>query len=816
VTQALRFPAVLLLLSNFGLSQSITQAVEAPKQARKLLDYAAKLDVDAQLAVAAGQLHAPPDARSMRPRTHSPDTNATTEQLISQRAAASNGIYVDQPKIYDDSLLQQMLGSAQTQLSSLQGFDQSGLTKALGNITGANQQIAALGVSGGVQPPTVTTATSITSSPFTLPSAAAPAPTTSLPSSQAPSASDILNEQLQLTSEIANLRLLLEGSLSDQIMAAPHETFAKPRVTMGFPVVITPAKHYRNAVAVVEVFAETSKANDASANGEPPAITALLPREKSYNVASISDKSLSLGTGIATGLAGVSANFVFGHKQYFIVKDQDTLGLQFEPSTAEVGALAAQGVDPQRLRSFAWQFRPVLGRQFVQAGSRQVFVQLAFPGRGSASVKSFGNIRVRTYWRWIDPKSGVLKDVVPGSLEENPVSPILNYDMRQQYGAVAAFNPSWMEDLGSGKMLIKLEGRLLPGSYLRVGSTIIQPGSAGMPSDLKTTRFVAGMADLATLKTFIISRDGTEYPLKIQRLEGTNSFSVDRRQVKVISLDDATSRLQVPLTNFSSQDIPPILLIGGKVFGYSDAPIERTCKAETRSCLLSIDLPTALLVESPAVTVKALMLDEDGLPPELNRTFNLFPENLEREKLVYLTQDNDSATYLLFGHDLDQVELVWPTVRGGLQPLPQPGTNSPRLLKIPLDFAKNTSNVILRRPAPGDRPFLIEIATPPNLGAPTADAGKAQTPKFQDGILVGADEASIVGDKLDSIATVFFGDQKLKIAEQTPNSIKLRGLAAAGVSAAARTQEITLVPKSGASLQIPLEVVTGKVEVIQK
>jgi hypothetical protein len=458
----------------------------------------------------------------------------------------------------------------------------------------------------------------------------------------------------------------------------------------------------------------------------------------------------------------------------------------------------------------------VLGRQFVQAGSRQVFVQLAYPGRGSASVKSFGNIRVRTYWRWIDPKTGVLRDVVPGSLEENPVSPIVNYDMRQQYGAVAAFNSSWLEDLGSGKMLIKLEGRLLPGSYLRVGSTIIQPGSAGMPSDLKTTRFVAGMADLATLKTFIISRDGTEYPLKIQRLPGTNSFSVDRRHVKVTALDDATSRLQVPLTNFAGQDIPPIVLIGGKVFGYSDAPIERNCTPDTRSCLLSIDLPTALLAESPAVTVKALMLDEDGLPPELNRTFNLFPENLEREKLVYLTQDKDSATYLLFGHDLDQVELVWPTVQGGLQPLPKPGTNSPRLLKIPLDFAKSTSNVILRRPAPGDRPFLVEIAAPPNLSAPSADAGKAQAPKFEDGIMVGADEASIVGDKLDSIANVLFGDQKLKIAEQTPNSIKLRGLAAAGVSAAPKTQEITLVPKSGGSLQIPLEVVTGKVEVIQK
>jgi hypothetical protein len=82
--------------------------------------------------------------------------------------------------------------------------------------------------------------------------------------------------------------------------------------------------------------------------------------------------------------------------------------------------------------------------------------------------------------------------------------------------------------------------------------------------------------------------------------------------------------------------------------------------------------------------------------------------------------------------------------------------------------------------------------------------------------MVGADEASIIGQKLDSIANVLFGAQKLKIAQQTPTLIKLQGLAAAKVSAVPKTQEITLVPKSGLSTQIPLEVVTGKIEVIQK
>ena len=808
MTETHRLPTALLVACTLGFSQSAGPVVETPEKAQKLLSYAEKMEMDAKLAITAGRLHAPPDIHGNRPVG---DTNA--EQLIDQRAASNNGIYVDQPKVYDDALLQQMLGSAQSQLASLQGFDQGTLTRSLGAITGATQQISGFGVSGGVEPPIVTTATETTQSPFTLPSAGAPAPTTALPTSQAPSASDVLNEQLQITSQIANLRLLLEGSLSDQIMTGAHETFAKPRVTLGFPVVITPARRYRNAVAVVEVFAETSRTNDASVGGEPPSITALLPQEKTYNVASISDKSLSLGTGIASGLAGVSATFLWGHKQYFIVKDQDTLGVQFEPSEAEKALLASQGVDTQRLRSFSWQFRPVLGRNFVEAGSRQVFVQLAFPGRDSVSVKSFGQIRVRTYWRRVDPKTGVLREVVPGSLAENAVNPIPNYDMRQEYGAVAAFNPTWMEDLGTGRMLIKLQGRLLPGTYLRVGSTIIQPGANGLPADLKTTRFVASIADLATLKTFIISRDGTEYPLKIQRGAG-NNFTVDRSLVTVNELDNGTSLLRVPIRNFdASQDVPPVMVIGAKVYGYSDAPIERDCSSTTNSCVLSVTLPSGLLTSNPVVRLNALMVDDDGIAPEM-RTLNLFPDKLEQEKLVYLTQDKDSATYLLFGHNLSELEVVWPPASSGAQVLTPTGADSPKLVKMPLDFAKQSSTLVLKRPT--GQPFMVGLSAPPasEAGGAAAAAEAKNAPKFQERIVTGTDEATIVGGTVKSILAVLFNGKKLS-TELTPDGLKVKGLVAAGISTAPKTQEITLVTPAG-TRKIALEVVTGKVEVIQR
>ena len=139
--QALRIPAVLLLVHSVGVGQTQTPVPvqEPPEQAHKLLQYAAHLDADAKRARIAGQQRA-------LTRTH-PDVPG--EQLINQRTTNNNGIYVDLPKVYDDSLLQQMLASAQSHLSSLQGFDQSGLSKAIGAVTGANQQIASFGASGG-------------------------------------------------------------------------------------------------------------------------------------------------------------------------------------------------------------------------------------------------------------------------------------------------------------------------------------------------------------------------------------------------------------------------------------------------------------------------------------------------------------------------------------------------------------------------------------------------------------------------------------------------------------------------------------------
>src|SRR5579884_629483 len=523
------------------------------------------------------------------------------EKKIEDRDRAANGTQVGEPKVYDDSLLQQMLNAAQARLMSLQILDQTGIASRLGSVTGASQTISSLGLSiqgpptpsvattnNGATNSTVTTgqtATTTSATPSTTttntvqntagapvtnvtttapsvsaPAVTAPAPSTTLPTSFSVSASDILNEQMQLTYEIANLRLLLEGSLNDRIVTGTK--IVKPRVTVGFPITLTPDKRYRNAVAVVEV--EVQKQGEDLNPNEPPALLALLPREKTYNVASITDKSISVGAGVVTQVASIAGSFLHATKTYYLVQDQDTLALTYQPE------------DPHRI-GFLWQFRPVLGAEYVRSGLKQTFVQIAFPSPLSATT--FGAVHVKTYWKTYDRKHIITKDLVHDSLREYPDAfPILNLSLDQY---PKTFDMTKVEDLGNGQLLVTLRGRFLGGTYVRVGSTILADGSPGFVSRYQQIQFVSPITDLATKQVSLVARDGTESPLLFDKKQFGSKNALQITGYSLTPVDDANSRLTVQLNSIlpAAQQPPLVFLIGGKVFGYADAPIQRNGNA---------------------------------------------------------------------------------------------------------------------------------------------------------------------------------------------------------------------------------------------
>ena len=602
-------------------------------------------------------------------------SNATNSQIAQEKAIdgrtlTSNGIDVGEPKVYDDSLLQQMLSSAQTQLASLQVLSQTGISANFGAVTGASQAISSFALSAQAGPPLPTIATTdngattqvanttgtqssngvvtTTTAPVqnTTSTLAPPAavvatptsPTTSLPSAFGVSASDILNEQMQVTYEIANLRLLLEGPLSDRILnTSDGKTFMKPRTTLGFPITISPDKRFKDAVAIVEVEVESAAAQDLSGAIEGPSITALLPREKTYNVAAIVDHNVSISGGVATQLAGVSVGFLHSRKSYYLVKDQDTIAMTFVPNQGSPGGEPRIG--------FMWQFRPVLGSHYVQAGMKQTFVQLSFPTDQSAG--SLGKIHVRTYWRKYDRGTGLLGNVVRGSLDLGAAdSPVPVYSMNQN---TQLFSSADLEDLGNGQMLVNVPGNFLGGTYVRVGSTILQAGSTGFTSEYGRLRFVIPTADLATKDVYVVARDGTEQPLRIFDTmfnKYANPLLI-KGTPAVTAIDESNSLLQIELYPLKMPlPLPLTLIIGGKVFGYSDAPIRREGNT------LSVVLPTSFLIANPEVIVKPLLVN-----PEFLVTTSVFSSGTEIERAVLLQQGTKIATYLLFGRKLTTFKL---------------------------------------------------------------------------------------------------------------------------------------------------------------
>ncbi len=188
--------------------------------------------------------------------------------------------------------------------------------------------------------------------------------------------------------------------------------------------------------------------------------------------------------------------------------------------------------------------------------------------------------------------------------------------------------------------------------------------------------------------------------------------------------------------------------------------------------------------------------------------------------------DTNTATYLVYGHDLDQANIVWPTRNADptcppnqlcMKPLvTNANDRTLRLIKLPLDVAKESGSIVMQRL--NQHPYVVAVPPLPaaDASADAAAAGAAPAgPKFQERIVVGANEGTIVGDKLDSIVSATFRDKPLTIVDKTPGTLKLSDLATSGASAVAKTEEIVLTNQAGKKIKVRLEIVSSRVEVVK-
>lgn len=782
---------------------------------------------------------------------------------------SDNGIWVDQPKVYDDYYLQLQLNALKARLQALNGLDQATLQGHVGGVQGATSSQWGVSVQGAgpgtaqtsiLAPPTNlpagVTATgpygtstaypSLTPSPSASPvaapadsstasSATATATATSspteasalpFPTTLTTSAVDTLREQMQLSSQITDFALLLDGALDDRFSRGKQTP--KRHVTLGFNITIQIPVELRNAVrdSVAEV--EMTFSNPPSvANQEPPSIMTLLPREKTYNVAGMTQHSLSLGGGgILAGVVNLGASWGFVKQKAYLYEEQDTLALQRGPNT------------------FVWQFRPVLEQRFVEAGTRQNFVQvaMAIPEGGQCDLS--GDVTITTRWRKIDKKTGVPGAVLGEHVRTDKRS-ISFFDITPASERVDVF------DIGNGNVLVRILGHFLTdGLSVRIGDSIRNQGKSHLLVSDNSITFTAAAEDIVSGGAYLIGRDGQENQIvdgesravlppcggqssaaaaSSASADGTTGFQASVKSIEAYSATQSVVTVEfrnppaLPAPDVSPAPNPLVVTIGNQLFGLSDKPfLKYNVAADGKSGSFSFVAPSDLLNEEPGLTVRRLL---GGVG---TRAMSSIPRNLRPEQDlaisgVSIMSDADPLLYvLLTGRGLQHATVLNSAMA------PPPAAKPPRATQVASAPAVQSQCVavaeaghetylivtVLKSCLGQTKEFLLGsganlpvVVTMPQ-GTPS-DTPKAPIDPATVSIAHGAKNVTVEGPGLDQIDSIRFGRVDLPfVLAVNKTSLTIRLLPE--ISSVEGVRFLDVVTTTGQKLRITLVVKKGR------
>jgi hypothetical protein len=419
--------------------------------------------------------------------THGTQITFTPCSKNSAQYPCDNGITVGQTKIFDERELRSMMAEAESSLEKISAINGAQLQQATGTLQGARESDSSFSLTATTLPgvevghhnrpaENPTPAPSVPTAPTQL-NQSATMPTFGIGSQ------DLLAEQMSLQYEIINLRLLLNRSLTDRVYienlpADPNNPNGRgafipsPRAqtVAGFRISVVPSPKYENAVAEVEVVI-------GSNNGKRPSLVTLLPRDKTYNVASVTKDAKAFGLGAVVEILNVGANIGRSNETQYLVKDTDTVALEeLAPHAVD------KAIDPSQATTFGWQFRPVLGRKAVDSGTRDVFAMLALPMGDRFADPYTGTVDVYTHWRRYNSKTHTVGEIIPGS-ENHQSLDALDFRAGNFYDTVLAptiESVKW-ENIGDGQVLVQVKGaNYLSGTSVMSGSTVINSPDKGL------------------------------------------------------------------------------------------------------------------------------------------------------------------------------------------------------------------------------------------------------------------------------------------------------------------------------------------------
>jgi hypothetical protein len=222
---------------------------------------------------------------------------------------------------------------------------------------------------------------------------------------------------------------------------------------------------------------------------------------------------------------------------------------------------------------FGWQFRPVLGADFVKGGRRQVFAQIAL----SEGVDSLDSPRVfvQTVWRDYNKLTQVVGGVLENSCHveaDSSATTLVDEPLVRDM---------FLTDLGGGQVKLTADG-----DFFSASLNILSGSNTSVPLafDGKEVEVFGAAHDLLENGDLtIVGANGRHSPFAIKAQNGKNC-GIASAKLSATPRSDGNSLAKLELTMGSdfnpapNQDggVRPLVLIGKQVYGIREFPFLRT------------------------------------------------------------------------------------------------------------------------------------------------------------------------------------------------------------------------------------------------
>jgi hypothetical protein len=301
--------------------------------------------------------------------------------------------------------------------------------------------------------------------------------------------------------------MLYERSLTDRLI----NDCSRLQTVLGFQISITPPAGYQNCVAVAEVCVQMK---NAATPVLPVSLVALIPQEKTYNAQSVSRSAQSIGSSVVASVLTLGFSSKGEARQLFIHRDSDTIAFERDPKS-EIAIV------------FGWEFRPVLGRSTVSAGTRQMLAVVAMPIQENPDAEEvILEIKTSSYWRHYNrkkqtsrPKWGLLPWKVDRSKRtdfESQELTVPNTAKIQDALAPNVTDISWVNSGADRATVIVKGSNFFSGTKVVIGGAVHreEDGSLTLKSD-QAFEFETTIASLVTGDSVLSGRFGSSFRLTV-------------------------------------------------------------------------------------------------------------------------------------------------------------------------------------------------------------------------------------------------------------------------------------------------------------